>query len=41
MSTFNKKRFKPFEINVLKLSLMKKYGLPLQEISLLIASIDV
>ena len=41
MSTFNKKRFKPFEINVLKLSLMKKYGFPLREINLLIASINV
>ena len=41
MSTFNKKRFKPFEINVLKLSLMKKYGSPLREINLIIASINV
>ena len=41
MSTFYKKRLKPFEINVLKLSLMKKYGLPLREINLLIASIKV
>ena len=41
MSTFNKKHFKPFEINVLNLSLMKKYGLPLREINLLIASINV
>ena len=41
MSTFNKKRFIPFEINVLKLALMKKYGLPLREINLLIRSINV
>ena len=41
MSTFNKKRFKPFEINVLKLSLMKKYGLRLRVINLLKASINV
>ena len=41
MSTFNKKRFIPFEINALKLALMKKYGLPLREINLLIASINV
>ena len=41
MSTFNKKRFIPFEINVLKLALKKKYGLPLREVNLLIASINV
>ena len=37
MSTFNKKCFKPFKINVLKLSLMKEYGFPLWEINRLIA----
>ena len=41
MPSFTKKRFRPFEINVLKLSLMKKYGLPFREINLLIASINV
>ena len=33
VSAFNKTPFKPFEINVLKLSLMKNYGFPLQEIN--------
>ena len=33
--------FKSFEINVLNLSLMKKYDFPLREINLLIASIKV
>ena len=41
MSTFNKTHFKPFEINVLMLSLMKNFGFPLREINLLIASIKV
>ena len=41
MSTANKKCFKLFEVKVLKLSLMKKYGFPLWEINLLIASIKV
>ena len=41
MPTFNKKRFKPIEKNVLKLSLMKKYGFPLREINRLITSIKV
>ena len=36
-----KKRFKPFGMNVLKLSLMKKHGFPLREIDRLIASIKV
>ena len=41
MSAFNKKRLKPFEINVLKLSLMKKYGYPLREINRLVANTKV
>ena len=41
MSTFNKKRFKPFAINILKLLLMKIYGFHLREINLLIARIKI
>ena len=35
-----KKSFKPFEINVLKVSLMKKYGSFLREITRIIASTE-
>ena len=41
MATFNKKCFKPFKINVLKLSLKKEYGFPLWEINRLIPSVKV